>query len=153
MTYRKNGRFSLNLRTMKSIFHKTISVALATLVLFTTMSFTVDVHYCGATLVDFSVFQNVKTCGMEKQQSTNDCENEVSEKSCCSDKQLVVDGQDDIKTSFNKISFEQQVFVASFLYSYINLFEALDTNIVPFRDYAPPFLEQDLQKLHETYLI
>ena len=138
---------------MYSFFHKTISVALATLVLFTTMSFTVDMHYCGDSFIDFSVFQNAQTCGMEKKQSENDCHSEVQDDSCCSDKQIIVEGQDDLKITFDTLNFEQQVFVATFFHSYINLFDVLDSNIVPFRDYKPPLLIRDIQKLHETYLI
>lgn len=138
---------------MKSIFHKSISLALATLVLFTTMSFTVDMHYCGDMLVDYSMFHNAQTCGMEHEQSENDCHSEVSNDSCCTDKQIVVEGQDDIKVSFDTLSFEQQAFVVTFFHTYINLFDDLDTNIVPFRDYAPPLLLRDIHKLHQTYLI
>ncbi len=138
---------------MKAFFHKIVSVCLATIVLFTTMSFTVDIHYCGEALVDFSVVHDVETCGMESEQPMNSCESGVSEKPCCSDKQVVIEGQDELKISFDTLSFEQQTFVATFFYSYVNLFEDLDTNIVPFRDYAPPFLIRDIQKLHETYLI
>ncbi len=138
---------------MNTFFHKSISIALATLVLFTTMSFTVDMHYCGDMMVDFSVIQNAKTCGMEHNQSQNDCESEVQDDSCCSDKQIVVEVQDDLKISFDTLNFEQQVFVATFFYSYINLFDSLDTNIVPSRDYTAPYLIRDIQKLHETYLI
>lgn len=137
---------------MKSFFHKALSVFMATLVLFTTMSFTVDMHYCGETLIDFSLFQNAETCGMEQLQTDN-CEEGISEKSCCTDKQIVIEGQDDLKFSIDKITFEQQVFVATFFYTYINLFEGLDTNVIPFRDYKPPLLIRDIQKLHETYLI
>ncbi|MCG2417828.1 hypothetical protein K8089_02255 [Aequorivita sp. F47161] len=138
---------------MKSFFHKSISIALATLVLFTTMSFTVDMHYCGDALVDFSVVQNVKTCGMEKSESENNCENTIPDDSCCSDKQVVIEGQDELKLSFDTLSFEQQTFVATFFYSYLNLFEGFDSNIIPFKNYNPPFLIRDIQKLHETYLI
>ena len=138
---------------MKAFFHKTVSLAFATLVLFTTMSFTVDMHYCGGALVDFSVFHNAKTCGMEKQPSENDCKNEVQSASCCSDKQIDIEGQDEIKASFDTLSFEQQTFVATFFYTYINLFDRFDTKIFPFRDYKPPLLIRDIQKLHETYLI
>ncbi|XHP72823.1 hypothetical protein KCTC52924_00559 [Arenibacter antarcticus] len=126
---------------------------MATLVLFTTMSFALDMHYCGETLVDFSLAQNTHTCGMEISQSENDCESEVPEQSCCTDKQIIVEGLDNLKLSFDKLSFEQQTFVATFFYSYINLFEDLDKNTIPFRDYKPPYLIQDIQKLHETYLI
>jgi hypothetical protein len=65
----------------------------------------------------------------------------------------VVDGQDDLKTSYTNLTFEQQAFVATFFYTYFNLFDGLDKNIVPFRDYTPPYLIRDVQKLHETYLI
>lgn len=138
---------------MKSFLHKILSVCMATLVLFTTMSFTVDIHFCGDSLVDFSLVQNTHTCGMEAEQKADDCHNLITEDSCCSDKQLVIEGQDDLKISFNTLNFEQQVFVATFFYTYIDLFEGLDTNVIPFRDYRPPILIRDFQKLHETYLI
>jgi len=138
---------------MKNNFHRILSVCMALGVLFTTTSFTVDMHFCGKALVDFSLVQNVQTCGMEKEQSKKSCEKGFSKKSCCSDKQIAVDGHDDLKSSFNKFSFEQQTFVATFYYTYINLFEGLDENVIPFKNYLPPFLIRDVQKLHETYLI
>lgn len=138
---------------MKSFFHKTLSIFMAILVLFTTMSFTVDMHYCGETLVDFSLTQNAQTCGMEAEKKTEDCHKVMTEKSCCTDKQLVVEGKDDLKLSIDTLNFDQQVFVASFFYTYINLFEGLDTNVIPFRDYKPPLLTRDIQKLHESYLL
>lgn len=139
---------------MNSFFHKILAFSMAGIVLFTTMSFTVDFHYCGDSLVDFSVLRSAETCGMDKQQSENDCKNEVADKTCCTDKQIVIEGQDDIKkTSFHQLTLEQQIFVASFTYAYINLFDDLDSNIVPFRDYVPPLIIRDIQKIHETYLI
>ncbi|MCM5662508.1 HYC_CC_PP family protein [Galbibacter mesophilus] len=139
---------------MKKIFHKILSVLMAFVVMFTTMSFTVDMHYCGDSLVDFSFFTKAETCGMEKVQATTGCENPImSKKSCCSDQKIVKENIDDLKTSFNKLTFEQQTFVATFFYTYINLFEGLDENIVPFKDYSSPFIERDVQTLYETYLI
>jgi len=127
---------------------------MAAVVLITTMSFTVDMHYCGDTLVDFSFTQQVKTCGMEKARSTSSCENPtLSEKSCCLDKQLVKEGQDDLKISLDQLSLEQQAFVASFTYSYLSLFEGTESKQVPFVDYPPPFVKRDVQVLHQTFLI
>ena len=51
---------------MKMLAHKFISVVMAVVVLLSTMSFSVDMHYCGDMLVDFSIMEQVKTCGMEK---------------------------------------------------------------------------------------
>ncbi|MBD0776887.1 hypothetical protein HPE56_03690 [Maribacter sp. ANRC-HE7] len=139
---------------MKQLFHKIISIAMALVVLLTTTSFTIDMHYCGGNMVDFSFFHNVETCGMENAEIASTCENpELSKKSCCSDDQLTIDGQDDLKNNFSNLTFDQQVFVASFAYSYISLFEGTASNEVPFFDYAPPFVKRDVQVLHQTFLI
>ncbi|MBU3026074.1 HYC_CC_PP family protein [Zobellia galactanivorans] len=139
---------------MKKVFHKILSVLMAFVVLLTTMSFTVDMHYCGDSLVDFSFFAKAESCGMEKAQPTKSCDNPtMTEKDCCTDQQIVKEGNQDLKTSFDKLTFEQQTFVASFFYTYINLFEGFDENIAPFKDYSPPFVKRDIQTLHETYLI
>lgn len=141
---------------MKKFFHKAISVLMAFVVLFTTMSFTVDMHYCGDTLVDFSLFQKTDGCGMEKAPAALECEipaMAAAEKSCCSDYQIVKQASQDLKTSFDTLSFGQQIFVASFFYTCINHFEGFDENIVPFKDYHPPFLEQDVLVLNQVFLI
>ena len=139
---------------MKQVFHKIMSISMAFVVLFSTMSFTIDMHYCGDNLVDFSFFHNVQTCGMEKAQITSNCEKpEMKKNNCCSDEQLVIEGQDDLKNTFSTLTFEQQVFVASFTYSYLSLFEGTTSVEVPFVDYPPPFVKRDVQVLHQTFLI
>ncbi|WP_271855611.1 HYC_CC_PP family protein [Patiriisocius marinus] len=139
---------------MKQFIHKSMAVFMAAVVFMTTMSFTVDMHYCGDTLVDFSFIQSAKTCGMEKVQATKGCEKSMlSEKSCCSDEQMVKQGQDDLKTSFDTLSFEQQTFIAAFTYSYIKLFEGTASTDVSYKDYPPPFVKRDVQVLHQNFLI
>jgi hypothetical protein len=139
---------------MKNVFRKVLSILMAFVVMFSTMSFSIDMHYCGNSLVDFSFFTEAKGCGMEEDQSVKNCENPfISENSCCTDQQIIKEGEDDLKTAFNNLSFEQQTFVASFFYTYINLFDGLDENISPFKDYSPPFIERDVQVLHQTFLI
>lgn len=127
---------------------------MAGVVLFTTMSFAVDMHYCGDTLVDFSFIQQVGSCGMEEMPTVANCENSsITEKSCCKDQQLIKQGKDDLKISFEQLSFQQQIFVASLTYSYISIFEGTESNVVPFVAYPPPFIERDVQVLHQTFLI
>jgi hypothetical protein len=137
---------------MKQILHKTTSILMALVVLFTTTSFTVDMHYCGDTLVDTAIFYKVKTCGMEmKKPSAKGCS--ITKKECCSDKQFVVDGQNELQLSAGKISFEKHVFIASFVYSYVTLFEGFDKEITTFQEYKPPLVKRELYKIDETYLI
>ncbi len=139
---------------MKEIIHKSIAVCMAFVVLMTTMSFTIDMHYCGDTMVDFAFFKDAKSCKMEKVQLASNSENpNISQKPCCSDKKIVVEGQEDLKNAVDRITFEQQTFVSVLFHSYISLFESYDKNIIPYKEYRPPFVKQNLLVLHQTFLI
>ncbi|WP_245243696.1 HYC_CC_PP family protein [Mariniflexile gromovii] len=137
---------------MKQFFHKIMSLTMAFVVLFSTMSFTLNMHYCGDTLVETAMFLKAKGCGMEMEKpSADDCS--IAKKNCCDDEQLAIQGQEELQLQVDKISFEKQIFVASFVYSYINLFENLEENVVSFKDYSPPLVTRQIYKLDETYLI
>ena len=137
---------------MKKVSHKIVSLLMAFVLLFSTMSFSVNMHYCGETLMDSAIFKKAETCGMEMENPlTDSCS--ISKKNCCSDEIFVVDGQDELQLQVEKISFEQQVFIASFVYTYINLFEGLDKNVSSFEEYKPPLVIRQLYKIDETYLI
>ena len=131
---------------------------MALLVLLSTMSFSLDMHYCGDHLVDFSMFDKVDTCLMKAEKSKtsgSSCENMeiATEMTCCSDIEVAIEGQDDLKISFDHLTFDQQQFVVSFAYSFISLFEGADDNRIPFKDYVPPPLLRDVQILDQTFLI
>ncbi|MCB4799348.1 MULTISPECIES: HYC_CC_PP family protein [Flavobacteriaceae] len=137
---------------MKQVFHKIMSLTMAFVVLFSTMSFTLSMHYCGDTLVETAMFHKAEGCGMEMVKPSNEgCS--IIKKNCCNDEQLVVDGQDELQLQVDKISFEQQVFIASFVYAYINLFEGLDNKLSSFEEYEPPLVIKEIFKIDETYLI
>ncbi len=132
---------------IKLFLHKTFSVLLTLLVLFSTVSFTIEKHYCGDVLVDVSVFVEAEKCEMEALEI-------LQKKTCCKDEINVIQGQDELKfSSFDDLEFEQQQFLASFIYSYVNLFEGLSQQIVPHKNYSPPNLVRDIQVLNDTFLI
>lgn len=128
---------------------------MALLVLCTTTSFTVDMHYCGEHLMDFSIFGNPERCAMQPEVSHNldTCPMMEMKMDCCSDVELSNFGQDDLKVEFSQLSFEHQVFLTTYVYSYVNLFIGRFKENVPFRDYSPPPLIQDVQILNQTFLI
>jgi hypothetical protein len=129
-----------------------MSIIMAFVVLFSTLSFTVNRHYCGDTLVETAVFYKAKGCGMEMQKPSNQgCS--ITKKNCCNDEQLVVDGQDELQLQVNTITLEQQVFLTSFIYTYSNLFEISEENVTSFEVYRPPLVIRQLYKIDETYLI
>ena len=140
---------------MKDIFRKIASIAMAFTVILSTMSFSVDMHYCGDHLVDFSLYDKVDTCMMKAKmgKSSTDCKLSRMAMDCCSDVEIVVEGRDDLKISFDQLNFEQQLFLVTFAYSYINLFQGLEENSIPFIDYSPPPLIRDIQILDQTFLI
>lgn len=131
--------------------HKVFSILMAIMVMFSTVSLTVEKHYCGDMLVDVAVFEEVEKCNMEAYEMALE---KITKKTCCKDTVDLLEGQDELRVnSFDDLDFEQQLFVTSFVYSYINLFEGLPQLVVPHKDYSPPNLIVDRQLLDEVFLI
>jgi len=140
---------------VKSFFSKIISFFLAALILLSTSSFTVDMHFCCNKLVDMSLIGKAKVCAekvQKKKEPTKQCTT-LQEKDCCSNQSFVKTGDDTIKKANTQLEAETIIFLNTFFYVYVNLFEGLEKNIVPFKQYRPPLLSKDIQILHETYLI
>lgn len=139
---------------MRQLFYKIGSVLMALVVVFSIMSFTINSHFCGDTLVSTSYFSEAKTCGMEMKQDTNIKKCSISKKNCCKDVIQLIEGLDNLKKSeFDSLSYDQQLFLTTFFYTCINLFEGLHNNVIPFKGYAPPLVVKDIQVLDEVYLI
>jgi hypothetical protein len=125
---------------------------MAFVVMFSAMSFTTSKHFCGDELVNFSIFTLAESCGMESNDinTTNECQ--IGEEDCCTDVIDVIEGQDFVKSEI-QLDYNQELFVTSFLYTYINLFEGLEENVVPFKNYSSPVIVEDIQVLDNVYLI
>lgn len=137
---------------MKEVFSKITAILMASVVLFSTMSFTIDMHYCGDILVDTAIFSEAQGCGMDMHKTTS-TDNNISKKGCCSDTLISIDGNEEFTTTFEELTFEQQTFVATFVYTYINLFEVTEDNSTSFLDYSPPLVVKDILLLDEQFLI
>lgn len=135
---------------MKKTLQKSGAFVMAFLVLFSTMSFTVEKHFCGQFLVDMAVFSEAETCGMEMHSSSGETE---AEDKCCKEQKISVEGQEELKLNFDQLDLNQQVFLSSFAFSFVNLFEGLPEQVVPFKNYTPPLLVSDIQLLSQTFLI
>lgn len=57
---------------MNLVLHKIVSIVMAFVVMCSTLSFTINMHYCGDTLVETVVFQKAKGCGMDMQKPTSE---------------------------------------------------------------------------------
>ena len=117
-------------------------------VMFSTLSFTVESHYCGNRLVDTAIFSNAKGCGMETGAK------ELIIKNCCVNKIEVIKGQDELKLNdFDNLNLNQQLVLTTFVFTYINLFESLPKQTVPHEEYAPPNIVINIQLLDDVFLI
>lgn len=135
--------------TLKGI-HKICSFAMALLVLMSTLSFTMEKHFCGDTLVDVAIFSEVNTCGME----LNSISSSTEKKSCCSDEIEIIKGQDQLK----KTSFEDLQLLPLFFERYGDDFCSDPIAYVsqqnnPHKDYSPPILVADIQVLDQVFII
>jgi hypothetical protein len=78
---------------LKSILTKILIFFSTTLVLFSSVSFTVEKHLCGGSVYSESFFGNPEKCGMEAEccMAKND-NTSFSKKTCCKDEIQLING-------------------------------------------------------------
>ncbi|MDF1518432.1 MAG: hypothetical protein P1P79_10850, partial [Lutibacter sp.] len=89
---------------------------LAALVLFSSVSFTVEKHLCGGQVFSESFFGNAEKCGMDDGLCKADNNNlSVSKKSCCEDEIQFINGSIFKKEPTVKLNNKQQQDLAVFV--------------------------------------
>ena len=101
-------------------------------------------------VMDVSFFAHAEDCGMEE---AAEAMGETFEIPCCDDESFTLQGQDDLKLSWNDLDLEQQTFLVTFAQSYLDLYTPLQELPVPNEKYPPPILVRDVQVLDQTFLI
>ncbi|WP_018941903.1 HYC_CC_PP family protein [Polaribacter irgensii] len=134
---------------MKSSCLKIFSTFLAFLVLFSTLSFTVESHYCGDFLVNTSFTGHATNCGMKMSQKTA-----TNQKSCCTDVIIKTKGQDELhQLPFQQIDFEKAQFLPIFLFSYEVLFHDNPPKEQIYKQAPPTNIPINYQILYQSFLI
>ena len=131
---------------MKKLVFKIASFLLAVLVCLSTLSFTVDKHYCGDFLVDVSFTGDASGCGMEK--------GTVPKKNCCKDEVHQVEGQHELlQSSIDDFTIQKEQLLDSFLISYRDFFSVKESTELIYNVLSPPDLPVDYQVLYQSFLI
>lgn len=151
-------------------FNKTyrlIALAMAFLMFFTSVGFTIDLHYCRGELKTFSLIGKAKSCHeigkgmkncphhnkmMKKEQSK---ENSIAQKGCCSNRTLHFQADYDQQTQVNNAvvnTLEFQSFVVAFVQIFLNS-PVLEIENLTYKYYKPPLIARDIYVLLETYLL
>lgn len=142
---------------MRKVFHKILSGAMAFVVLCSTLSFTLNMHYCGNILVETAINHKAKSCGMEsdnfqkEKSKTEGCS--ITKNNCCDDEVKHIEGQDELKLSlidFN-LNIPVEIAVFSFIYSFPESYTFKTDSA--FNLYQPPEYACDFQTLHQVFLI
>ncbi|MDG5492774.1 hypothetical protein [Psychroserpens sp. SPM9] len=136
---------------LKQVLHKMSSVTMAILLLLSTVSFTVEKHFCGDVLIDVAVFSSTEKCGPDAFESEHQ---EEIKKSCCKDILDIVEGQNELTVkTIDDLEFEQQQFLFAYVLSFNGLFEVLPKQNIPHKHYTPPNLIADIHVRDQVYLI
>ena len=143
---------------MKNIIHKISSFSLALIVLFSSLSFTVNKHYCGGEVVNTALLVSADNCGMDMNVCENKLQNDkqttsVEKEPCCKDTTQVVDGNDTNQQAQQmNLGIDQVQFVQVFVYSFILNFQ-LPTSFSKIIDYSPPLVSNNIQTLFQVFRI
>ena len=139
-------------RIVKQALYKIASSLMSLLVLFSTLSFTVEKHYCGDMLIDMAIMHKSTGCAMEKAYASI-CDSEFQLPGCCKDEHTFIEGQNDLKLSWDSITLEDQHFIIAFTQSHFQSLKPYDTLRKDIRHYRPPLIIHDHQVLNESFLI
>ena len=135
---------------MKSIFqHITLSL-LSFCFLFSTMSFSINAHYCGNILVDKQVMLPAEKCAMHDADDVH----QKDKDDCCNESNHTVDGQDELQVNLMD-DIQLPVLALSFPadnFSYELLYDRLKTT-THYQDRAPPGKKYSYQILYQSFLI
>ena len=118
--------------------------------LLSTVSFSVNTHYCGNILVDQSIVVPAKKCAMH----SADTDHKNVKDDCCNEKNHIVDGQDELQVN---LTDDIQVPVFALSFSADNFPLALSYDLLKtktnYKDRAPPGKKHSLQVLYQSFLI
>jgi hypothetical protein len=139
------------MKFLKSI----VSSMLALLVLVSSSSFTVNMHFCGGNVQSVSLIEDADACPMEIQQPPCHKKMAIKKSGCCEDKHVAFEGKD-FNTQiqdFSMLTGQAINWVATLLVimEVIQVNEAITfSNNTP---YKPPIVERDIPVLVQSFLI
>ena len=142
------------------------ALSMAFMLLFSTMSWSIDVHYCRGELKTVNVFGKAKSCHEKaKQVKSIHCkkmltachksmDSGISEKDCCNNEKVTFETLDQLFVNAIAESLDQ--LELGFVIAFVNHFiQAKSVEVAPveYLNYKPPLPEKDIQILFSSFLI
>lgn len=142
-------------------YHRTIAWSLILLVLMTSVSFTIDKHYCEGELQNISILGKAKPCSTAKKNSKEvycPVHKKMMKmddgKNCCENKSTFVNANNDLVDVDFQLPFSPVL--KQFAIAYILVFHAkitLDKQSIQKFTYQSPLISRDICVLSETFLL
>lgn len=147
--------------------HRIIALSMALLMFATSMSFAIDMHYCGGELKNFSLFgkakvcheiedadKPMKNCPHHKKMMEDKQEVLAKKKNCCENKTLHFQADEDLDVQIIdfSVSKEEQSPVSACEVSFPKLAH-MEREIPAFTLYKPPLIPKDIPTLIQSFLL
>ncbi len=140
---------------MKKIISNIAALFLTALVLFSSVSLTVEKHLCGGHVFSASVFGKAEKCGMEVGYCAVENNNHsLSQKSCCKDEIQLINGS--VFKSESALKFDNKQQQNLVVFNLINqaVFPPINNSgIIQFNNYFPPPNTQNINILYQVFRI
>lgn len=140
---------------MKRKLQQIAAVFLAAFLLFSTISLSVDLHFCGDHLVDLSFTGRAANCNAVLNAAANSGKCPMAAMECCSDEAISLQGQDDLQQHIFDYSLSHPDYLAhAIIYNFYQVGSPiLKESPTSFVDSSPPPLIRKIHLLHSTFLI
>jgi len=141
------------------------------LMLFSSIGFSMDVHFCGGKIETIGFYGKADECDMmkkaEMQKQSHACcpstkkvkshcqkkSDSISKEDCCQNETFLLQSTDDGQTSNTlDLATTDLTFVSLFVFNQLFNFDS-ETEINNFNHYSPPLIPQDVTILHQVFLI
>lgn len=139
---------------MKKIISNIAIFFLTALVLFSSVSFTVEKHLCGGQVYSESFFGKAEQCGMDDDACDLAANNpSYSKKSCCEDEIQFINGSIFEKVPTLKLNNKQQQYLSIFVLIDTVLFSQKENKSTLFKNYFPPPNTHNFNILYQVFRI
>ena len=136
--------------------YRTLALALALLMFFTSTGFSVDMHYCKGEFKSFSLFGKAKSCHADTKITCPHHKNMTAEKKdCCTNQRHTFRADQDLQQAQNvdfALTKPLQNFVAAYIFTFRKIQITSDANPV-FARYRPPPLRRNMPVLYQSFLL
>lgn len=139
--------------SMKPFFRNLAALTLSGLVLFSTVSFSVGMHFCGSQLVDLAFNEKAHGCGMEMGTASQDEMLAKAAWHCCEDVLMAVSGQEELQLPAMELPQTAPAAILPLTWNPDPNFLEIREETGPAPWYAPPPIIRDIPVLYQSFLI